>query len=66
MKTRLLFFGAILFLILGKNAHEGLLFYFFSIHLFTLFIGVFLHRREIKLSTRRNKETPPPAGSSKP
>lgn len=65
MKTRLLFLGAILFFIFGKNAHEGFLFYFFSIHLFTLFIGVFFHRREIRLSAERNKEIPPPAESSK-
>ena len=44
MKTKLLFWGAVLFLVLGLNTKDGTLFYFFSVHLFMLFIGVFLHK----------------------
>jgi hypothetical protein len=44
MKTRILFWGAVLFLVLGLNTKDGTLFYFFSVHLFMLFIGVFLHK----------------------
>ena len=44
MKTRILFWSAVLFLVLGLNTKDGTLFYFFSVHLFMLFIGVFLHK----------------------
>ncbi len=44
MKTKLLFWSAVLFLVLGLNTKDGTLFYFFSVHLFMLFIGVFLHK----------------------
>jgi len=44
MKTKILFWGAALFLALGANTKDGVLFYFFSIHLFMLYIGVFLHK----------------------
>jgi hypothetical protein len=48
MKTKLLFWGAVLFLVLGLNAKDGMLFYFFSIHQFMLFVGVLLRKRESK------------------
>jgi hypothetical protein len=48
MKTKLLFWGAVLFLVLGLNAKDGTLFYFFSIHQFMLFVGVLLRQRESK------------------
>lgn len=49
MKTKLLFWSAILFFVVGFNARDSALFYFFSIHLFMLFIGVFIHKLTQKL-----------------
>ena len=49
MKTKLLFWSAVMFFALGVNAKDSALFYFFSIHLFMLFIGVFLHKLTKKL-----------------
>jgi len=49
MKIKLLFWSAILFFVLGLNARDSGLFYFFSIHLFMLFIGVILHKLTKKL-----------------
>jgi hypothetical protein len=49
MKTKLLFWSAVLFFALGSNARDSALFYFFSIHLFMLFIGVLLHKLTKKL-----------------
>ncbi len=48
MKTKLLFWSAVLFLALGLNTGDGILYYFFSIHLFMLFIGVFVHKHAYK------------------
>ena len=53
MKTKLLIWCAILFFALGLKAQDSALFYFFSIHLFMLFIGVHLHRLT-------QKQNPPP------
>jgi len=44
MKTKILFWSAVLFLLIGLNTKDGFLYYFFSVHLFMLFIGVFLHK----------------------
>jgi len=44
MKTKILFWSAALFLTLGVNTKDGFLYYFFSVHLFMLYIGVFLHK----------------------
>ena len=49
MKTKFLFWSAVLFLVLGLNSRDGALFYFFSIHLSMLFIGVFLHKHTRKI-----------------
>jgi hypothetical protein len=61
MKTKLLFWGAILFLVLGLNARDSALFYFFSIHLFMLFIGVILHKLTLKLQPDKTVEPLPEA-----
>jgi hypothetical protein len=45
MKTKVLFWIAVLFLGLGLKTSDGILFYFFSIHFFMLFIGLFVHQR---------------------
>ena len=44
MKTKILFWSAVIFLALGFNTKDGVLYYFFAIHLLMLFIGVFLHK----------------------
>jgi len=59
MKTKLLFWSAILFFILGVNARDSGLFYFFSIHLFMLFIGVILHKLTLKLQPEKAAEPIP-------
>jgi hypothetical protein len=64
MKTKFLFCSAILFFFLGKHYHDELIFYFFSIHLFMLFIAVFLHKRELKAIAKQNIETSPDTDST--
>ena len=59
MKTKLLFWSAALFFALGVNAKDSALFYFFSIHLFMLFIGVFLHKLTKKLQPDETVEALP-------
>ena len=59
MKLKLLFWSAILFFVLGLNAGDSELFYFFSIHLFMLFIGVILHKLTKKLQPDETVEPLP-------
>jgi hypothetical protein len=59
MKTKLLFWSAILFFFLGVNARDSGLFYFFSIHLFMLLIGVILHKLTLKLQPDKTVEPIP-------
>jgi hypothetical protein len=65
MKTKLLFWGAILFLALGLSTKEGMLFYFFAIHLFMLFIGAFLHQHEYKPQPQEAVKPPPDSPPTK-
>jgi len=65
MKTKILFWGAALFLALGVNAKDGILFYFFSVHLFMLYIGVFLHKVSYTPRPDASDEPPPEAESAK-
>ena len=53
MLNRLLFFSALGFLILGYKINDGLVFYFFAIHLLMLAVGRFFRKRE-------RKSPPPP------
>lgn len=48
MKTKLLAMSAVIFLLLGWNTKDGVLFLFFAIHLFTLTIGLFLSNYDQK------------------
>jgi uncharacterized lipoprotein YajG len=48
MKTKLLMLSAAIFLFLGCSTKDGVLFFFFAVHLFTLTIGVFLSRYDQK------------------
>ena len=56
MKTKLLFWSAVLFLALGLTTGDGTLFFFFSIHFFMLFIGVFVHTQAYKFQSSRDAE----------
>jgi len=64
MKTKILFWSAVLFLALGVNTKDGMLFYFFSVHLFMLYIGVFLHKISYTPRSDANAEPLPEAKSA--
>ncbi|MGD2014690.1 MAG: hypothetical protein PVH37_15550 [Desulfobacterales bacterium] len=61
MKTKFLFWSAVVFLILGLITTDSTLFFFFSIHFFTLFIGVFVHTLTHKFRTGKDTEPLPEA-----
>ena len=65
MKTKILFWSAAVFLALGANTKDGTLFYFFSIHLFMLYIGVFMHKISSTPQSDANAEPLPAARSAK-
>jgi hypothetical protein len=65
MKTKILFWSAVLFLALGVNTKEGTLFYFFSVHLFMLYIAVFFHKISYTPKSNANAEPLPEAESAK-
>lgn len=48
MKSKFLFWGAILFFILGRNTLDNRLFYFFAFYFAMLFIGVFFYKLEYR------------------
>jgi len=64
MKIKLLFWSAVLFLTLGFKTGGSALFYFFSIHLFMLFIGVFIHKYTHKPRPQESVEPLPTAARS--
>ena len=59
MNTKLLFYSAIIFLILSIKAKDGVLYLFFAVHLITLGIAVFLYKFD-KNSSQEDKVTPLP------
>ena len=61
MKTKFLLFSAIIFVLLGWNSKDGVLFFFFAVHLFTLSIGVILLKFEKKSRPRARIDTLPPS-----
>ena len=65
MKTKILFWSAVLFLALGLNTGDDPLFFFFSIHSFMLFIGVSVHKLAYKSKSRVDAEPLPGAPSAK-
>jgi hypothetical protein len=65
MKIKLLFWSAVLFLVLGLNTGDSTLFFFFSIHFFMLFIGVFVHTQAYKSQSSGNTEPLPEVSSTK-
>jgi hypothetical protein len=64
MKTKFLFWSAVVFLILGFITADSTLFFFFSIHFFTLFIGVFVHTLTHKFRTGTDAEPLPETSST--
>lgn len=46
MKTRLLFWGSVLFFYLGFAAREGNLYYFFAVYLLMSTVGLHCRKRE--------------------
>ena len=65
MKTKLLFWSAVLFLVLGLNTEDGTLFIFFSIHFFMLFLGMSMHKLAFKSQSREAAERLPAAPTVK-
>ncbi len=57
MKTKFLLLSAIIFLLLGWNTKDGVLFFFFAVHLLTLTIGVFCFKFDKKLHATKTIET---------
>ena len=64
MKTKFLLLSAIIFLLLGWNSKDGVLFFFFAVHLFTLSIGVILLKFEKKFQPRAPIDMAPPSEGS--
>jgi hypothetical protein len=64
MKTKSLLIIAIIFLLLGWNTKDGVLFFFFAVHLFTLSIGVFCFKFDKKPRSMQFTESVPEADSS--
>jgi hypothetical protein len=64
MKIKFLLLSAILFLVLGWNSKDGVLFFFFAVHLFTLSLGVILFKFEKKLQITPTLETAPESDPS--
>ena len=64
MKTKFLLLSAIIFLLLGWNTKDGVLFFFFAVHLTTLTIGVFCSKFDKKLHPTQTIETLPDPDSS--
>jgi hypothetical protein len=64
MKIKLLVTSAVVFLLLGWNTKDGILFFFFAVHLFTLTIGLFLSRYDQKRKSNRILEPLPASDSS--
>jgi hypothetical protein len=66
MKTKFLLLSAIIFLLLGWNSKDAVLFFFFAIHLFTLSIGVILLKFERTFQSRARIDTLPSSDPQTP
>ena len=64
MRIKLLVLSAVIFLLLGWNTKDGVLFFFFAVHLFTLTIGLLLAKYDQKLHPDRTLDTLPAADPS--
>ena len=59
MKIKLLVMSALMFLLLGWNTKDGVLFFFFAVHLFTLSMGLFLAKYDQKRYPNRTLDLLP-------
>jgi hypothetical protein len=59
MKTKILILCGIVFLILGNNTNEDLLFYFFALYVLLLFIAVIFQRHETKKNAKPETDVEP-------
>ena len=59
MKIKLLVMSALMFLLLGWNTKDGVLFFFFAVHLFTLSMGLFLAKYDQKRHPNRTLDPLP-------
>ena len=64
MKIKFLVISAAIFLLLGWNTKDGVLFFFFAVHLLTLTIGHFLLKQDQKRHPNLTLETLPVTDSS--
>ena len=64
MKTKFLSFCALIFLLLGWKTKDGVLFFFFAVHLLTLAIGVFVSQYDQKRRPVLTVDTLPEIDSS--
>ena len=64
MKTKLLFFCALIFLLLGWNTKDGILLFFFVVYLLTLTIGVVVSKYDQKRRPVLTFDTLPKIDSS--
>jgi hypothetical protein len=64
MKIKFLFWSAVLCFVLGLSTKDSTLFYFFSIHLLMLFIGVLLHKLACNSRPRPTVEPLPEASQT--
>ena len=64
MRTKFLMLSAIIFLFLGWKTKDGVLFFFFAVHLFTLTIGVLCTKFDKKLHRTQPVATPTRSDSS--
>ncbi len=64
MKTKLLSFCALIFLLLGWNTKDGVLFFFFAVHLLTLAIAVIVSKYDQKCRPVLAVDTLPEIDSS--
>jgi hypothetical protein len=65
MKTKFVFFCALIFLLLGCNSKDGVLFFFFAVHLLTLAIGVIVSKYDQKRQVELMFDPLPKIDSSK-
>ena len=64
MKTKCLFFCALIFLLVGWNTKDGVLFFFFVVHLLTLAIAVAVSKYDQKRRPALTFDTLPDIDSS--
>lgn len=64
MKIKLLFFSAMVFLLLGWNSKDGVLFFFFAVHILTLAVGAVVSSFDQKRRPAITPQTLPESDTS--